>query len=66
MAPLTEPIFDPVVTIVAVAESQTQVGVVMVVGGDDAHSILPLFINRFILKAILITSIFSPSYCECK
>lgn len=64
MAPLTEPIFDLVVTIVA--ESQTQVGVVMVVGGDDAHSILPLFINRFILKAILITSIFSPSYCECK
>lgn len=64
MAPLTEPIFDLVVTIVA--ESQTQVGVVMVVGGDDAHSILHLFINRFILKAILITSIFSPSYCECK
>lgn len=36
------------------------------VGGDDAGSILPLFINSFKSKAILITSTFSPFYCECK
>lgn len=66
LASLTEPIFDHVVTIVA--ESQTRVGVVVVVGwgGDDSGSILPLFINSFKSKAILITSTFSPFYCECK